>query len=367
MDRGGPDGPAAGRGNSFDALRIGAALCVFFGHQCDLAGRPEPTLGPLGISLSNSGLFVFFAVSGYLVAQSLAREPRPVGFLAARALRIYPGAAANAAFCVLLGAAVTSLPPGPYWADGRTWAYLVHGVAILLPPTRFELPGTFAEARWASVDTPIWTLKYELICYIGLLGLGTASRWSGVAIARLLAAGAAALLLGYLWRISAGPPPEAEVFYAHVNGFNLLRFGMVFCAGALYAAVGDDRRRLALALVPAALVVWAPTAEVARAGLLLLAVPLSIEVGRSPLLFSRRYRAFGDLSYGLYLYSYPMQVLSVTRLPRGLGFWPEALVALAAAGALAALSWTLVEGPALRLKRRVRGRQSPDLVGAPGA
>ena len=355
------DGPAAGRQNSFDALRIAAALCVFFGHQCELAGRPELTLGPLGITLSNIGLFVFFAVSGYLVAQSLAREPRPANFLAARVLRIYPGAAANALFCVALGGAVTTLPPGAFWFDGRTWAYLIHGAAILLPPTRLELPGVFADARWASVDTPIWTLKYELLCYLGLLALGTFSSLLGIRPKRPLIAGAVILLLGYLWRISAGPAPDAEVFYADVNGFNLLRFGMIFCAGALYAAVEDDLSRLRLALVTAALVALAPTPEATRAGLLLLAVPLSIEIGRSPLLFSRRYRAFGDLSYGLYLYSYPMQVLAVTRLPRGFGFWAETFAALSAAGVLAALSWTFVERPALRLKFRALAHDSPGL------
>lgn len=364
-----PVGFEAGRLNSFDLLRIGAALCVFFGHQCDLAGRPEPTLGPLGISLSNSGLFIFFAVSGYLVAQSLVRAQGASEFLAARALRIYPGAAVNTLFCVALGGAVTALPSGRYWADGQTWAYLAHGVAILLPPTQFELPGVFADARWASVDTPIWTLKYELICYLGLLAVGAPARWLGLNPRRVLAAAAAALLVGYLWRISSAPAPDAAVFYAAVNGFNLLRFGMIFCAGALYAsvdaAVDGDRRRLVLALIPAALVVWAPTPEVARAGCLLLAVPLSIEVGRSALLFSRRYRALGDLSYGLYLYSYPMQVLSVTRLPEAIGFWGQACVALGAAGVLATLSWTLVERPALRLKRRPRVRARPDLVTPP--
>ena len=342
-------GDPAGHRNSFDALRLAAALCVFGGHGCDLAGVPEPTLGPVGISLSNTGLFVFFAVSGYLVAQSLARDPRPAAFLRARILRIYPGAVANTLASLLLGAAVTTLPAGLYWADAGTWRYLAHGVAILVPPTVFTLPGVFADAPWPNVDTPIWTLKYELLCYGVLLALGRLAEAGRVPLGRALAAAAALLVGAYVWRISAGPPPPAEVFYARYDGFNLLRFGMVFAAGALYASAGT--LRFGLVLGAAALAVLAPTPEVARAGVLLLVVPVAVECGRSPALYSRRYRAFGDLSYGLYLYGYPVQVLLTTRLGGTLGSWPVALLALAAATACAALSWTLVERPALRWKR----------------
>ena len=343
-----PPGPVEHR-NSFDALRVAAALCVFLGHQCDLMGFKEPVLGPLGITLSNTGLFVFFAVSGYLVAQSLARDPRPLAFLRARASRIYPGAAVNAVACVLLGAAVTTLPAAHYWTEPGTWRYLAHGIAILVPPTVLELPGVFADAPWPSVDTPIWTLKYELLCYGVLLLLGLGARAARLPWRGTLGLAAALLVVAYVWRIAAAPPPPEGEFYTRFNGFNLLRFGMIFAAGALYAEAAS--LRLALALGAAALVVLAPAAEVARAGLLLLVVPLAIEVGRSPILFSPRYRRFGDLSYGLYLYGYPVQVLLATRFAGRLGFWPLALVALGATLVCATLSWLLVERPALRWKR----------------
>jgi peptidoglycan/LPS O-acetylase OafA/YrhL len=60
---------------------------------------------------------------------------------------------------------------------------------------------------------------------------------------------------------------------------------------------------------------------------------------------------FGDLSYGLYLYAFPVQQLVLTFLPRST--WPV-LTCAAATVPLAFLSWHLVERPALRWKPRRR-------------
>ncbi len=57
-----------------------------------------------------------------------------------------------------------------------------------------------------------------------------------------------------------------------------------------------------------------------------------------------------DLSYGLYVYHWPVQLLLLLSGAATLGSVPFVLISLALALALAALSWVTVEGPALRLK-----------------
>ena len=316
-----------------------------FGHQLDFAGRPEPALGAAGVSLSNVGLVAFFALSGYLIWRSLERDPRPQRFVAARLRRIYPGAAVNALACVLFGAAVTTLGQGAYWSSPDTWSYLAHGVVILVPPTRFTLPGVFADARWPDVDTPIWTLKYELLCYAGALILHRlaaprlGARATLAAVTALLAAGTA-------WHLARVPLPEAADFYARYNAFNLLRFGTVFGFGALLAAAeGLDGApwRLAARAVPAALAALAPDPALSRVGLILLVALVAVELGRTPLLFSRHYRRLGDLSYGIYLYAYPVGSYATARFFDGSNFGAVVLGSLAAVLALAAMSWWTVE------------------------
>lgn len=62
-----------------------------------------------------------------------------------------------------------------------------------------------------------------------------------------------------------------------------------------------------------------------------------------------------DLSYGLYLYGWPAQQLA-WMLPIGKTIAGNIVIATAIALSCAALSWFLVERPALRLKKRFVAR-----------
>ena len=331
---------------------MGAAFCVFYSHELGMAGYVEPPLGPLGITLSSTGLYIFFGLSGYLVFKSLDRDPRPLRFLAARALRIYPGWIVAMLFCVLLGAAVTTVPQRAFWTDPLTRGYLLHNVPILTTPTEFLLPGVFGTARWSAVNGSIWTVKYELLCYALVLALYKLVPVRIVGRAAVMAGAVCLFACAYIHHIATTPNPDSTVFFAVYNDFNLLRFFMTFLAGALYAACEPltERVRLAFLLVPGGLITFGPSPEFARAGIILLLTLLVIELGRTRLLFSRIYRRVGDLSYGTYLYAYPIQNLVTSRLFDGTNFALVAGLSWALILACAALSWWLVERPALRLK-----------------
>ena len=345
--------------NSFDAVRMFAAFSVLIGHQFDLAsyylpGYVQPAMGPLGLKLSDAGLYVFFALSGYLVFQSLEADPRPGRFILARVLRIYPGAMVNTVLCLMFGAFDTVLTQGVFWHDPQTANYLAHNLLILTVPTQFQLPGVLADARWPAVNVPIWTLKYELLSYLVLLALVWLTprrRRSirGTVIAAALLAGAGFLYTRFY------PPPDAPglqslgTFYV----VHLVRFFVVFFAGSVMAACEPLTHggRLALLLVPGVLIVFGPSPEVGRLGILLLLALLAIAVGKSPYLYSRTYRRIGDLSYGTYLYAFPIQLLTLTRWLNGWNFMLVTAADIVLILGCAFLSWHLVERPALRFKR----------------
>ena len=324
-------------------------------HELGLAGYAEPALGSSRISLASVGLYTFFALSGYLVFKSLERNPRLSRFLIARALRIYPGSFVNVLFCVGLGAMLTTSVQGDFWSSSPTWAYLAHNAAIVWTPTELMLPGVFQASRWPVVNGSIWTIKYELLCYMalliacGLLPLRIVSRQLLLIVATSL------LISGYIYRTSNYGIPEGEAFFVTLNAFNLLRFFMVFCAGATYAACEPmtESTRLAFLSVPAALVTLGPTQPFAKAGVILLITLLVIEVGRTPVFFSRNYRRIGDLSYGTFLYAYPVQNLVTTRFFNGHNFAAVTATSFVVILLCAFLSWQLVERPALRLKDRL--------------
>jgi peptidoglycan/LPS O-acetylase OafA/YrhL len=108
---------------------------------------------------------------------------------------------------------------------------------------------------------------------------------------------------------------------------------------------------LTVAAAALAVVAWNP-AGIGRGALLepLLAYVVLV-AAYHPRLQWPAFNRTGDYSYGLYVYSFPIQQLLVQLLP---GATPARLFALALPAALvvAALSWHVVEKPALGLKSR---------------
>ena len=163
------------------------------------------------------------------------------------------------------------------------------------------------------------------------------------------------MISGYIYQTSTSSIPQGEEFFAKFNAFNLLRFMMVFCAGAYYAACEplSERSRILFWAVPAVLITFGPTSASTKAGVLLLLALLAIEIGRTPLLFSRFYCRVGDMSYGRFLYAYPVQNSITTYFFNGHNF---AVVTAASFGMTlicAIISWQLIEKPALRLKKNI--------------
>jgi len=132
---------AAGRDNNLNLLRMLAASSVLFSHSYALTGHmlQEPLVVTTGAA--TIGVIVFFAISGFLIAQSLARTPSLYAYTIARGLRILPGLMLAKLFCVLvLGWYATSLASAAYWTHADTWRFLL---ACPYFDVRDRLPGVF--------------------------------------------------------------------------------------------------------------------------------------------------------------------------------------------------------------------------------
>jgi len=142
----------------------------------------------------------------------------------------------------------------------------------------------------------------------------------------------------------------------------------VFAGGALASrfqnrigltAPGRPSRRPLNATFLAALVAWVASYHVPFAvhvGILAVSVPyLILFLGHRGLAWARPLAGGGDVSYGLYIYAFPVEQALVALHPH-LGWGALALSSLAATYVLALASWRLVERPSLRLKRLVSPR-----------
>jgi len=341
-----PRTPLARR-NNFDALRLLAAGAVIFSHAFLLATgeeAQEPLMRLTGgqAILGIVGVFVFFVISGYLVTQSWEETGSLARFAAKRSLRLYPALAA----CLLvltfaLGPAVTALTAADYFGDASTWDFL--GWNLLLHTDQNSLPGVrFTELGIGNiVDGPFWSLPVEVAMYAMVAALGL------LRLIRLsVLAGLIALGLVCLWF-------DTTRYFEFIGSVGWM-LGFFATGMALFklreGGIVDGRLALlALAALAASVPLGAfiPMFPICGG---YLTIYLALHPGIPAIPAAR----FGDLSYGLYIYGWPVEQTVLYLRP---GTSPLTLfaIALPVTAVLALLSWHLLEKRALRLKPRRRG------------
>lgn len=331
-----------GRPSGFDYLRISLSVAIISWHVVVTTYGPEAERALTSRAWFPAVLLLvpcFFALSGFLVAGSLFRNSLH-GFLTLRVIRILP-----ALFCevlisaLLIGPALTELSYFEYFSHETFFKYFLNIVGVI----QYELPGLFRNnPDPIVVNQQLWTIPYELECYLALAGLtivGAAHR------PRVLAAIAVALMFALVaWSIHrgrVGPTPFLE------GRLDVL----VFLWGVVLFVF---RRQVPLngwmaALAGAAAWVSVLRYETAYLGTLPMAY-LTIWLGlQNP----RRLRliAGADYSYGMYLYGFVVQQSVVHCLPHEFRvWWVTAPLALVLSAVVAYLSWTLIEKKVLEHK-----------------
>jgi peptidoglycan/LPS O-acetylase OafA/YrhL len=343
------------RRNNFDALRLVAAVSVIFSHSFLIAEGTQQHEWLVLLTGSQSilglcGVFVFFAISGFLVTQSFEATGDPLRFLAKRALRIFPGLfIATALSAFVLAPLVTTLEPGAYFSQPAPYRYVVGNT--LLDPGVHELPGVMFVNNpvGLEINGSMWTLRIEFIMYLMVLGLGVARLLTLPVIMMLLALGIACLHFQALDLLGG---------WGWLLGF--------FAAGMVLYKLRDSRvfdGRIAL-LALAGLVLSVPLREFIPL-FPLFGCYLALWLALSPRLPVIPAARFGDLSYGLYIYGWPVEQAAIWLTGGRAAWWQVFAIALPATAAFAFLSWHLIERPALRLKPGARRRATLPAAAAP--
>jgi len=327
------------RANALNLIRLVLALFVIVWHAFPLTGTEihDPWARQLVSRLSVDG---FFAISGFLIVSSWTRHPRWAVFLRARVLRIFPAFWICLALTAFAFAPTAVLMRGAAFPDGfASEALSFVWRNALLRISQFGIAGTPADVPEAGVwNGALWTLFWEFSCYLGVLAVGL----TGLLRRRLTVAGLFSAALLAVLLTSYGPISNGS---AQIGS----RLGLMFAAGALihrYRHAIPVRGVLVavaamLVLVSGALPEYSPLAALPLAYLVIALGAL----GTHP-----RLRVRQDISYGVYIYGFPVQQLLATAGAGVLGVPSFAAISLVATLPLAAASWFLVEKPALRFK-----------------
>jgi peptidoglycan/LPS O-acetylase OafA/YrhL len=211
--------------------------------------------------------------------------------------------------------------------------------------SRAEAPlGIFATLSQAGdVNNPLWTLKYELVAYAVLVVVFSFAFLRRTSSLLMLLAAALAVLV-------VTPLLSREV-HLPTPIYHLGRYEFCFFLGVL-AYRFRDRISLSPWLLIATIAVVAAlrnTAFEAAAYIVLTAHLIFVLGARDFGILTRLSRA-NDLSYGTYIYGWPIQQSLVTLLP-GIGIYALMTASFMIAPLFALASWLLIEKPALRLKK----------------
>jgi peptidoglycan/LPS O-acetylase OafA/YrhL len=325
----------------FDTFRLALALSVVLIHSSFLsygvAGSRTIHSAPL-VGFMLALLPWFFALSGFLVAGSALRLRNTGTFLLFRGLRIAPALAVEVAMSALiLGPLFTSLPLAEYFSQPDFFAYFGN----IIGRVRLTLPGVFVGLPIDSVvNGNLWTLRPEFQCYAIMALLMLTRIVYSRSLTTLLWLTVSAALIIYNQATdnlaSEGVFGPALLVYCFATGVVAFHWRAHIRLNAMLALI------CALIGYPLLLV---PKDALFSIPLL---TYLMVWIGAQKLP-----RINGDYSYGVYLFSYPVQQTLVGSFPSMREWWLLFPAAATIAILIAALSWHLIEKPALRLKKPI--------------
>ena len=341
---------AVDKSNNFGLLRLLFAYLVILSHSPELldGNAHRELLNRFTGTLTFGILAVdgFFLISGYLICQSFVHSKTTVSYFFKRILRIYP------AFVVIW--VVSLLIVVPFSGNGQLlaslewqqWLRNLIKIAILSQP---HVDGFAFNPHITPLNGSMWTIRYEFLCYltiplIALIGLNKRN----VVLLTVFVLG-----LNLYTRISGLDFKINTPFPLSLHLFTRLSFA--FLVGICFYQfknhiVWNNKISLACALLLALLIQNQLVAELALVGFggyLMFNFAFNFKNT-----FTQSVGIKNDISYGVYLYAWPVQGLLIQRYP-AINPWLLSLVTIVAVSILGFLSWRLIEKPFLNFKHKI--------------
>jgi len=333
--------------NNFDLLRLVLAFSVCFAHLATVSAIQD--FSPLE-HYFNSGLAVdcFFVVSGFLIFRSYSRSSSLSSYLNKRFRRIYPAYLTVVLFAAFL--LPLFIAPGTGLLFSAEWFRYLGSNLTFLNFLQPDLSGVFSANPLSVINAPLWTIKVEVMFYLSvpLIFFLLQGRKKWLVLGLLYGASFAYSLLFLQLYQTTGVE-----LYLKLEKQLPGQLGFFLGGGGIYLYYTFFKKHYWKLLLPAFVfltckgVVFAPI-------LYPLALAIAVVSFALFLPYLGNWGKYGDVSYGVYVYHFPIiQIFAAfglfTKHP-----WPAFTLLVLAILITSACSYHFVERPFLRRSSHYR-------------
>lgn len=330
--------------NNFDFLRFFLASLVFYSHSFVLfSGKSLSELkSEVFFNLTDGqidggilAVNMFFLISGFLITMSWFNSSNAFSFTSKRIGRIFPGLIGVFILVIFIIGPIFSNNYSDYFHQLSITAIL-HDL-LTMNISQSTVHNMFASLPKDTINGSLWTLKYEVYCYILILLLGKF---------KLLTKKIVTILFLFFFTIF--------MFQTYGNleltrAVPIPRLFTYFLLGSIYYLYKEyirfDAKTISMMIL---LLFFLSFFEMVQLSILLAFSYLLFTFAYSPVIKLNNFAKLGDFSYGMYIYAFPMQQATLFVF-KNIEFQYYFFISFVLTLLFAYISWHFVEKPSLQM------------------
>lgn len=331
--------------NNLDLIRLILASMVIYGHApvfVNATGQTDFIAKYLHFTYSgNLAVLTFFLISGLLVSNSLFTKANWKVYIISRIFRLLPG---------LMFVSLCTIIICSYFSNENFLTYISHSLDYVYKNAILEIQyeinnvsfmrDNYPMPQYANtINGSLWTIPLEFKMYLMMLGIWFVSRC--FAQTKIVLYG---LLIGMVYPLFI---PESVL-----GGAETLYMIPAFFMGSILAI---EKKNINLNMyLPISLIILGKCIDhnAIVGNLLVMFGATLIFVWLASCRFLQKFRFSHDISYGVYLWGWPIEQLIGYFFPY-LGYYKFLLLSLPVTFLLAYITCVLVEEPSQKLGRKV--------------
>ncbi|WP_051929323.1 acyltransferase [Flavobacterium sp. 83] len=337
------------KNNNFDFLRFLFALLVVVSHSYPLSGDNESSQWIYKITngqlvLAQIGLSGFFIISGYFIFQSLERSNSILDYLKKRFLRLFPALAVVLILSIIL---IPFVYKGEvsFFKNIEVYTYLPYNLSLY--GFQSSIKGVFDTNAYHSINGSLWTIRYEFTLYL-VLALLFFLKTQKQLVRSILLASFAIFIMLYIFCLNRFG--GSSLF--GLKGIHILNLGTFFIGGSLLASLQFEKVKhksiiFGISVLILLLSLYFNCYDFVKHIIFPIVI---IALGFIPIPCIRTFGRFGDMSYRIYIYSFPIQQTLMYYFK--MDTYSLLIYSVLLSIGFGYVSWHLIEKRALKIKRK---------------